>query len=451
MATQDLYDKACQAVERANYDYAVALLRQVLREDPQFQDARRVLRATERRRLEEAGRSPLGLLTLPFRILVTAVRGLLKKGTARLEIYEDFLEKRPNSVWALMAAAGAAEGAGLAEEAIDIYRDALKLKPENKKAMRALADLFQESGDAAEALKYLSRLAALEPEDRELQREVRNLEATGHMAQHKMEQAGSFRDMIRDKELAAEFEEERSEAHTMDGLSRRISRLEDELQGQPEHVNRILRLAQLYEDSARLDDALKLLEEKHELLPDNYEIRETLGDVQLGAYDKAIAAVEKALAAEPEDAELRARREKLARQRSSYGVQEYEWRLAQHPTDRAIQLQLGNFYFLVGQYNDAIAAFQAVTSDARFGERATKMLGRCFMAKGQHDLALEQFERAISEHPQMDDEGKELHYYRAQALEAMGNREEALKTYKRIYSQDINFRDVAGKVEALSG
>ena len=51
---------------------------------------------------------------------------------------------------------------------------------------------------------------------------------------------------------------------------------------------------------------------------------------------------------------------------------------------------------------------------------------------------------------EMDDEGKDLYYCQAEALEAMGNREEALKVYKRIYSQDINFRDVAAKVDALS-
>ena len=51
----------------------------------------------------------------------------------------------------------------------------------------------------------------------------------------------------------------------------------------------------------------------------------------------------------------------------------------------------------------------------------------------------------------MDEEGKELRYSLALAHEESGNREEALKTYKQIYSQDINFRDVAAKVDALSG
>jgi tetratricopeptide (TPR) repeat protein len=50
----------------------------------------------------------------------------------------------------------------------------------------------------------------------------------------------------------------------------------------------------------------------------------------------------------------------------------------------------------------------------------------------------------------MDYEGKQLRYSQAEALEKMGNSEEALKIYKKIYSQDINFLDVSEKVESLS-
>jgi hypothetical protein len=53
-------------------------------------------------------------------------------------------------------------------------------------------------------------------------------------------------------------------------------------------------------------------------------------------------------------------------------------------------------------------------------------------------------------HPQMDYEGKQLRYSQAEALEKMGDAEAALKIYKKIYSQDINFLDVSDKVEALS-
>jgi tetratricopeptide (TPR) repeat protein len=78
------------------------------------------------------------------------------------------------------------------------------------------------------------------------------------------------------------------------------------------------------------------------------------------------------------------------------------------------------------------------------------MLGKAFTDKGQYDLAAEQFEMAIEMHPQMDYEGKQLRYSQAEALEQMGQPDEALKIYKKIYSQDINFMDVSDKVEVLT-
>ena len=38
-----------------------------------------------------------------------------------------------------------------------------------------------------------------------------------------------------------------------------------------------------------------------------------------------------------------------------------------------------------------------------------------------------------------------------EALELMGEKQEALKVYKKIYATDIGFRDIADKVESLSG
>ncbi len=448
MAVEDLYAKACDAVERANFPYAVRLLRDVLREKPDHIEARRLLRVAERR-VSEGKKSFLTAALSPCSMLWTGLRALVAKPRARLELYEDRLEKRPSSFSALVGGAGAAAAAGLFEPAADMYKDALQLKPNNKRALRRIADMLKQSGNNTDAVKYLSRLHSLKPKDRDLANELRDLQATDHMVTHRMDDAASFRDLIRDKEQAERLEDSHRMAVTMDDLIAEIEVLRKRLAEEPGHVNRILRLAQLFQDTKQLAEARKLLKEKLELLPDNYDIREKLGDVELAMYDRAIVAAEQALEADPDNEEARAKKERLQRNRAAYGLQEYRWRLGEHPTDRALQLRLGQFYFDAGQYNEAIAASQAVTQDARYAARAVKLLGLSFMRKGQHDLALEQFARAIADHPEMDEEGKELRYEQAAAYEALGNTQEAVKIYKKVYSQDINFRDVARKVEAL--
>ena len=445
MAVQDLYSKACDAVERANYDYAVELFREVLRHNPEYPDARNALRGTERRRVQEKGRSVGALLTAPFRVVTTALKAGFAKAPKKLEIFEDYLEKSPSSFWALTGVAGAAAKAGLKGEAINVYRDALKLKPTDKRALRAVGNVLIEAGQHQEALKYLNRLAGLEPKNRDLQREVRDLAATEHMVSHDMESAESFRDMIRDKAMAEKLESEGRMAVTMEDVRRQIEKAEQDVAEHPESVPRILGLAQRYLAAGQLKKALGLLREKHEAMPTNYEIREKYGDAQLMAHRATVQAAAEAAKASPDDAEAAQKAKQLQDRLRAFTVKEFQWRLSQHPGERHAQLMLGRAYYENGQYNEAIAACQVSAQDARFELESLRILGQSFMQKKQFDLALEQFARAIDSHGEMDEEGKDLHYCQAEAFEMMGNREEALKIYKSIYSQDINFRDVAAR------
>ncbi len=449
MATEEVYTKACDAVERGQFDYAIKLFREVLRQQPDYPDARILLRGAERRWQEQKGRSPLATVMAVPRGLLTSLRALVSKPGKKLEVFEDYLERCPDSFWALMKAAKAADKAGFPPEAVNIYKDALKLKPFSKDTLRALGDVLRESGAHQEALEYLLRLASLEPTNRDLQQEVRDLAATDHMAAHDMESADSFRDMIRDKEVAASLEAEGRTAVTMADLREGVARAEEELQGHPDSVNRILTLARLYLDTDQVAEAQKLLRQKHEELPDEYEIRARLGDVQMRIYKDAETKAAEAADKSPADAEAEAKRAEFKQHRIDFAVKEYMWRISQHPTDRALHVDLGKVQFDAGLYNEAIAAFQNALQDARYEQECCKMLGLCFMQKGQLDLALEQLERAAERHREMDEEGKELCYYRAQVCEQMDKSEEALSLYKKIYSQDINFRDVAQKVESF--
>jgi len=447
MAVDDLYSKACDAVERGRFDYAIRLIREVLRQQPEYPDARIILRGAERRQLEQKGKSPLALLgVLPRRLLTTA-RALMARPRKKLEVYEDYLERSPNSFWALGKAADAARKAGLNSQAVQMYKDALTFKPNSKRMLRVLSDLLRQTGQSQEALRYLIRLADLQPTDRDLQHEVRDLTASDHIAAHEMETATSFMDLVRDRDEAARLEAEGRMAVTMDDLRKEVAESENRLAEAPDNVNRILDLAKLYVDTGQSAKAHKLLREKHEQLPGNYEIREALGDVQLHMFREAEA--KQRIGADSGDAEAKHKLEELQKRRTEFAIREYSWRVAQHPTDRELRLKLGNAYFEAGQYNDAIAAFQNAVQDARYEQESSKMLGICFSRKGQPDLALDQFERAIQRHPDMDDEGKELHYLKAAVYEQMGNAAEALALYKKIYSQDIGFKDVAQKVESL--
>ena len=75
-------------------------------------------------------------------------------------------------------------------------------------------------------------------------------------------------------------------------------------------------------------------------------------------------------------------------------------------------------------------------------------LGRCFAKKRIHDLAVRTLENALKEKVVFDDEKKEIVYALAEVLESTGRGEEAIEHFKSIYEVDINYRDVADKIDA---
>jgi tetratricopeptide (TPR) repeat protein len=450
MAVEDLYNKACEAVERANYDYAVELFREVLRQQPDYPDARVALRGTERRRVQERGTQLPALFMMPFRMAVTAVKAAVRKPKGKLEAYEDFLKEYPDSFWGLLGAGKAADSLGLDEQAAIILRDAQRVKPNNKTVLRLLANVLAERGESRDALNFLERLLAMDPGNRDLQKEVRDLQATGHMAHHKMDNTQSFRDLIRDKDVAEELEKEGRLEVSKEDYGTRVNRAFDELKEDPDNPAKVLLLAKAYLDVDDMAHARALLKAKHKEMPENYEIRELLGTLQLRIYEQAIEAARAAVKANPGSDAAKKKLEQLKTKRQKFAVKEYRWRVEQHPTDAEAQMELAKALTELGRQNEAISMFQELRQDPRLGMEAARMLGKAFTDKGQYDLAAEQFEMALQMHPDMDYEGKQLRYSQAEALEKMGRPEEALKIYKKIYSEDINFLDVSEKVEELS-
>jgi tetratricopeptide (TPR) repeat protein len=110
---------------------------------------------------------------------------------------------------------------------------------------------------------------------------------------------------------------------------------------------------------------------------------------------------------------------------------------------------LGVAYKEMGLIDEAIAEFQKALRGPDNRVRAYEAIGRCFIEKEQHQMAATILARALSEKGLNDDQLVGVLYLLGRANEALGKGEEALVYYQRVFVVDIQFQDVAERLNAL--
>ena len=74
-------------------------------------------------------------------------------------------------------------------------------------------------------------------------------------------------------------------------------------------------------------------------------------------------------------------------------------------------------------------------------------MGKCMIAKGLTDMAIEQLTSALGDGDRMDNERKDVLYNLALLHEQQGQNEKALKYLKEIYASEANYLDVSSRIE----
>jgi tetratricopeptide (TPR) repeat protein len=104
-------------------------------------------------------------------------------------------------------------------------------------------------------------------------------------------------------------------------------------------------------------------------------------------------------------------------------------------------------YWEGGHIDNALEQFQIAQKNPHHRLSAMVYLGRCFASKKQFDLSVEQFTKAVSEMIAMDKAKMEALYHLGVTYEEMGDSENAMNCFKQIYQANVNFMDVAQRME----
>jgi len=118
------------------------------------------------------------------------------------------------------------------------------------------------------------------------------------------------------------------------------------------------------------------------------------------------------------------------------------------PQDYQSHYDLAIAFKEMGLIDEAIGEFQKALGSSTNRLPAYEALGQCFMDKGQFKLASSILTRALAERAS-DDQLVGVLYLLGRAAEALGNSQDALSYYQRVFVVDIQFRDITQRMNKV--
>ncbi|MGA7139854.1 MAG: tetratricopeptide repeat protein, partial [Terriglobales bacterium] len=135
--------------------------------------------------------------------------------------------------------------------------------------------------------------------------------------------------------------------------------------------------------------------------------------------------------------------------------QELEEDVAAGDDDPETHYNLGVAFREMGLLDEAIAELQKVCNSIERGKAFAQpvqtytWLAQCFLDKGVPDAAIRWYEKAL-EIPGLDDEARlAINYELGSACETAKDKPAALRHFTSVYGSNIDYRDVAERIQAL--
>lgn len=444
---RDLYEKGFAAMERHNLDYAIDTFTNLLELEPRLLKARRLLRAAEVKKFKnKKGGSTTHMLSSISGVGgVLSVTSALKKDPAKaLKASEKLLRNDPLNKQFINLHVQAAEAADMPEVAIMMLEIAREFYQRDIELLQKLGKLYMDNNQTSKGREVYEVLLSLKPNDPKFVKAFKDASALDTMSKGGWTEAGSYRDVMKDKAEATRLEQEAKAVKTTKDIDALIADSLAKIEQEPQNINYRRGLADLYVRAKQFDDALKTLADAQEISGGgDPQIDRAISDTKLKQFDQHIAELQEA--GETEAAE------DMQNDKYIFELDDAEERVRRYPNDLQFRYELGVLYYQHDRLNEAIQQFQQAQRNPQRRTRALYFMALCFKEKGQYDIALEQLEKAASEMPIMDDTKKDTLYELGEICEAMGDKQKAASYYKEIYSVDISYKDIAAKIENTYG
>lgn len=447
--TRNLFDKGIIAMERNNLVYAMDMFMAVLKIEPRFLQARKLLRAASIKQFNESGGGSITHIVTTvtgFPALLSGFLGL-KRGKAVdvLQTCEQLLRKDPFNFHFIRLLCKAAEAADIPEAAIQTLVVIREHYPENVEILTRLGKLYTATDQMDDAKECFESVVNLRPHDAIAMKVLkdamaRNSMAKGGWSEVVTKDGASYRDVVKDVKGAAILEQGAKVVKEDRNLELLIQESLKKLEQEPENMTNRRALVNLYVEADRFDDAIRALEETRRLAgASDPVLDQLLASIHIQRFDYEIEQCR-----QKGDTDGVSARES---EKHAFLFDNTTSRIKRYPNDLPLRYDYGVLLYEDDQLNEAIKQFQMAWRNPRRRVQSFYYMGMCFKKKQQFDMAKEQLEKADSELTEMNDLKKDIYYELGAIHESLKNFDQANKYYKEIYQADIGYKDVADKIE----
>src|SRR5437763_14880278 len=255
-AQRALWLKTLAAMELRNFGYAISLLQGILKQEPQFLTGRQLLRRAEITQQKGAKKSLFNISTAPIAVM-KAQREIKKAPQRAVEMIEKVLEEEPYHRQANLTLKEAAVAAGWPEIGVFALRTLLKEHPRDLKLLHELGQLYHQTGQSDEEVEIYNRITEIDPLDAAALRLGKDASARASMSSGGWAQAESYRELIKDKDVAISLEQQSRMQLTGEALEQQIAELQARQQAEPQNVDVVRRLGLLCEQKDNFEAAIK--------------------------------------------------------------------------------------------------------------------------------------------------------------------------------------------------
>lgn len=443
VALRELYDKGRAALNKGNYDYAIAIFSDILGKEPGFVSCREALRKTQ---MEKAGQKKS-----LFKKVLGKASPLLPKAQVQLKnnpresmmTVEQVLNNDPYNAAAQKVLAEAALVMEFPQTEALAREIAFNENPSDRDNALKLADSLLRVGRSDKGRRIMEALTKAFPDDQRLISAYNRWSAKRTLNESLSGgNVENYREMLEDEEETISLEQMAREVKDPEVALKLITEFQAQLEEAPDNQPVLQRIAGLYEKAEKFEEAIGYYTRVNDLRGgDDPSLLKMITQCKLKVIDQKISSLDSSAP------DYDSTKQELEQQKLTIAITDCEDRVSRHPNDLELRFELGVHYHKGGKIGDAIKQFQRSQDHPAYRITSMKYLGMCFASRRLYDLAASTFEKALAEKELFDDEKKELLYEYGLALLNMDQKDKSIDQFKKIYEKDIGYRDVEQRVE----